>query len=96
MISALKIINLFSLLGCPGNRPGDPIGGYPEQCSATMPDGLALPSMTHRMARGGSVDLAGRRQVYYRGWNEVNPLYVPLTLGSYRLIQNRVDNGGIA
>ena len=70
MISALEIINLFSALGCSGNHPDDPAGGYPGQRSATMPDGLALPSMTHHVACGGSVDLAGRRQVYYRGWTK--------------------------
>jgi len=59
-----------------------------------MPDGLALPSMTRHMARGGSVDLAIRRLVYHRGRNAVSPLLDLLSLGSYRLIQNGKEKGG--
>lgn len=94
MISALKIINLFSLLGCPGNRPGDPIGGYPEQMLAAMPDGLTLPSMTHCTARSGSVDLANGRQVYPLGGTVVPPCLVVVSLGSYRLIRKGKERGG--
>lgn len=92
MISALQEDNSFPQ--SPGNRCGELIGGYRKQGSATMPDGLALPSMTRHMARGGSVDLAIGRQVYHRGRNEVSPLPVPVTLGSYRLIQNGKEKGG--
>lgn len=93
MISALEPLNTF-VLECPGNPPGDPTGPYPEQMLAAMPDGLTLPSMTHCTARSGSVDLANGRQVYPLGGTVVPPCLVVVSLGSYRLIQNREEKRG--
>lgn len=93
MISALEPLNPF-VLECLGNLPGDPTGPYPEQMLATMPDGLALPSMTPCTARRGSVDLANRRQVYPLGGTVVPPCLVVVSLGSYRLIDNGQERGG--
>jgi len=93
MISALEPLNAF-VIECPGQAPGGPVGGYPEQSLETMPDGLALPSMTPCTARRGSVDLAIGRLVYPLGGTVVPPCLVVVSLGSYRLIDNGQERGG--
>jgi len=50
--------------------------------------------MTRHMARGGSVDLAIRRLVYYRSRSEARLYPVSVYLGSYRLIENSKEKGG--